>query len=174
MGDDGQERTLQRTRRSHGINRITAGHSGVTQRLEGRTARNAAPVDPAIGTTHYGPQHLRAFDRDPIRGGHYGQRSCVPRKTGRTHGCPDQRSKVKILLANPEPSTHWAQSRDHRWHSQCPLSGNGLFSRSDRHWARIRTSAQTRKALRQARQKLWRKGLAEMMDRASGSQRRAR
>ncbi|MET4177157.1 transposase [Bradyrhizobium sp. LA6.1] len=30
MGDDGQERTLQRTRRSHGVNEITAGHSGVT------------------------------------------------------------------------------------------------------------------------------------------------
>jgi hypothetical protein len=30
MGDDGQERTLQGTRRSHGVNEITAGHSGVT------------------------------------------------------------------------------------------------------------------------------------------------
>jgi hypothetical protein len=27
-------------------------------------------------------------------------------QTGRTHGCSDQRCKVKILLANPEPSTH--------------------------------------------------------------------
>ena len=27
-------------------------------------------------------------------------------RTGRTHGCSDQRCKVKILLANPEPSTH--------------------------------------------------------------------
>src|SRR5215470_19544843 len=49
---------------------------------------------------------MRAFDRDLIRGGHYGQRSCDPRKTGRTHGCSDQCCKVKILLANPEPSTH--------------------------------------------------------------------
>jgi hypothetical protein len=26
--------------------------------------------------------------------------------TGRTHGCTDQPCDVKILLANPEPSTH--------------------------------------------------------------------
>src|SRR5262245_38111505 len=26
--------------------------------------------------------------------------------TGRTHGCTDQACDVKILLANPEPSTH--------------------------------------------------------------------
>src|SRR5262249_5555435 len=31
---------------------------------------------------------MRAFDRDLIRGGHYGQRSCEPH-TGRTHGCTD-------------------------------------------------------------------------------------
>jgi hypothetical protein len=27
-------------------------------------------------------------------------------QTGRTHGCSDQCCNVKILLANPEPSTH--------------------------------------------------------------------
>jgi hypothetical protein len=27
-------------------------------------------------------------------------------QTGRTHGCTDQACDVKILLANPEPSTH--------------------------------------------------------------------
>jgi transposase len=56
-----------------------------------------------------GPWHLpmRGFDRDLIRGGHYGQRSRVPRKTGRTHGCSDHCCKVKILLANPEPATQW-------------------------------------------------------------------
>jgi hypothetical protein len=27
-------------------------------------------------------------------------------QTGRTHGCSDQCCKVKIPLANPEPSTH--------------------------------------------------------------------
>jgi len=49
---------------------------------------------------------MRAFDRDLIRGGHYGQRSRVPRIKGRTHGCTDQACDVKILLANLEPSTH--------------------------------------------------------------------
>src|SRR5215510_44084 len=33
---------------------------------------------------------MRAFDRDLIRGEHYGQRSCEPHSTGRTHGCTDQ------------------------------------------------------------------------------------
>jgi hypothetical protein len=54
MGDDGQERTLQGTRRSHGVNEITAGRTGVTYGWKGRTARNAAPVDPAIRTTQMG------------------------------------------------------------------------------------------------------------------------
>src|SRR6476469_7271661 len=49
---------------------------------------------------------MRAFDRDLIRAGHYGQRSCETAPTGRTHGCTDQRRAVKILLANSEPSTH--------------------------------------------------------------------
>ena len=49
---------------------------------------------------------MRAFDRDLIRGGHYGQRSNETAPTGRTHGCTDQRRDVKILLANSGPSTH--------------------------------------------------------------------
>ena len=52
------------------------------------------------------PHHrMRAFDRDLIRGGHYGQRSCEPRLKGRTHGCTDQALRREILLANSEPST---------------------------------------------------------------------
>src|SRR5215469_18134789 len=49
---------------------------------------------------------MRAFHRDLIRGGHYGQRPCAPRLTGRTHGCTDQQCDVKISLAHSEPSTH--------------------------------------------------------------------
>ena len=49
---------------------------------------------------------MRAFDRDLIRGGHYGQRSSETAPTGRTHGCTDQRRDVKIFLANSGPSTH--------------------------------------------------------------------
>jgi hypothetical protein len=41
---------------------------------------------------------MRAFDRDLIRGGHYGQRYTALK--GRTHGCTDQACDVKILLAN--------------------------------------------------------------------------
>ena len=54
------------------------------------------------------PSHrrMRAFDRDLIRGGHYGQRSCETALKGRTHGSTDQACDVKISLANPEPSTH--------------------------------------------------------------------
>ncbi len=33
---------------------------------------------------------MRVFDRDLIRGGHYGQRSCEPHLKGRTHGCTDR------------------------------------------------------------------------------------
>jgi hypothetical protein len=56
---------------------------------EWRTARNAEPVDPAIRTTHlcHCIFRMRAFDRDLIRGGHYGQRSCGTAPKGRTHGC---------------------------------------------------------------------------------------
>ena len=49
---------------------------------------------------------MRAFDRDLIRGGHYGQRSCEPHQIDRTHGCTDQACNVKKALANSEPSTH--------------------------------------------------------------------
>jgi hypothetical protein len=54
------------------------------------------------------PSHhrMRVFDRDLIRGGHYGQRSCETASEGRTHGCTDQACYVKKVLANPEPSTH--------------------------------------------------------------------
>jgi hypothetical protein len=54
------------------------------------------------------PQHcrMRAFDRDLIRGGHYGQRSREAASIGRTHGCSDQTCDVQKVLANTEPSTH--------------------------------------------------------------------
>jgi hypothetical protein len=54
------------------------------------------------------PAHsqMRPFDRDLIRGGHYGQRSCEPHKQAEHMAAPDQACDVKILLANPEPSTH--------------------------------------------------------------------
>src|SRR3977135_3960636 len=53
---------------------------------------------------------MRAFDRDLIRGGHYGQRSCETAPTGRTHGCTDQQRDVKISLANSGAVHAWHKS----------------------------------------------------------------
>jgi hypothetical protein len=49
---------------------------------------------------------MRAFDRDLIRGGHYGQRSCEPHKQAEHMAAPTKPAGVKKVLANPEPSTH--------------------------------------------------------------------
>jgi hypothetical protein len=49
---------------------------------------------------------MRAFDRDLIRGGHYGQRSCEPHSKAEHMAAPTNAARVKILLANSEPSTH--------------------------------------------------------------------
>ena len=49
---------------------------------------------------------MRGFDRDLIRGGHYGQRSCEPRSKAEHMAAPTSKCDVKISLANPEPSTH--------------------------------------------------------------------
>jgi hypothetical protein len=44
----------------------------------------------------------RGFDRDLIRGGHYGQRSCEPHEKAEHMAAP---TNVKKVLANSEPST---------------------------------------------------------------------
>ena len=49
---------------------------------------------------------MRAFDRDLIRGGHYGQRPCVPRLKAEHMAAPTNAANVKKILANSEPSTH--------------------------------------------------------------------
>jgi hypothetical protein len=49
---------------------------------------------------------MRAFDRDPIRGGHYGQRSCEPHPKAEHMAAPTNAANVKKVLANAEPSTH--------------------------------------------------------------------
>jgi hypothetical protein len=48
---------------------------------------------------------MRAFDRDLIRGGHYGQRPCVPRLKAEHMAAPTIAANVKKALANSEPST---------------------------------------------------------------------
>jgi hypothetical protein len=49
---------------------------------------------------------MRAFDRDLIRGGHYGQRSGEPHKQAEHMAAPTNAANVKKVLANTEPSTH--------------------------------------------------------------------
>src|SRR2546430_9827544 len=63
---------------------------------------------------------MRAFDRDLIRGGHYGQRSCEPHAKAEHMAAPTNAAFVKKALANSEPSTHgpmWTRRRS----SQCRL-----------------------------------------------------
>src|SRR5262245_51464484 len=56
---------------------------------------------------------MRGFDRDLIRGGHYGQRSCEPHKQAEHMAAPTQPAGVKKVLANPEPSTHGTSRTSH-------------------------------------------------------------
>jgi hypothetical protein len=49
---------------------------------------------------------MRAFDRDLIRGGHYGQRPRVPHSKAEHMAAPTNAANVKKALANSEPSTH--------------------------------------------------------------------
>ena len=49
---------------------------------------------------------MRPIDRDLIRGGHYGQRSRVPRKQAEHMAAPTNAALVNKVLANSEPSTH--------------------------------------------------------------------
>src|SRR3954453_21643847 len=62
---------------------------------------------------------MRAFDRDLIRGGHYGQRSCEPHPKAEHMAAPTNAAFVKKALANSEPSTH-GPSLPNRG---CPLFG---------------------------------------------------
>jgi len=49
---------------------------------------------------------MRVVDRDLIRGGHYGQRSCEPHLQAEHMAAPTNAAYVKKVLANSEPSTH--------------------------------------------------------------------
>ena len=96
LGHDGQGRTLQGTRRACGGTRSRR-TSGVMRRLGGRTARNAEPVDPAIGTTHM----CQCIVECGLLTGTDPRRALWPAVmrtalTGRTHGCTDQQRSVKF------------------------------------------------------------------------------
>ena len=47
---------------------------------------------------------MRPIDRDLIRGGHYGQRSCEPHQQAEHMAAPTNAALVKKVLANSEPS----------------------------------------------------------------------
>src|SRR5262249_17072213 len=49
------------------------------------------------------------FDRDLIRGGHYGQRSCEPH-TGRTHGCTDPSLRREESPCQPGAVHTWHEA----------------------------------------------------------------
>jgi hypothetical protein len=67
------------------------------------------------------PKHdrMRAVDRDLIRGGHYGQRSCEPHAKAEHMAAPTKPAFVKKALANREPSTHGG------WSGKDLLVGDG-------------------------------------------------
>src|SRR4249920_985598 len=54
---------------------------------------------------------MRGFDRDLIRGGHYGQRSCEPHLKAEHMAAPTNAANVKKALANSEPSTHGTRAQ---------------------------------------------------------------
>jgi hypothetical protein len=54
---------------------------------------------------------MRAFDRDLIRGGHYGQRPCEPHLKAEHMAAPTNAANVKKVLVNSEPSTHGTNAK---------------------------------------------------------------
>ena len=59
------------------------------------------------------PAHcrMRAYDRDLIRGGHYGQRPRVPHSKAEHMAAPTKAANVKKVLANSEPMVWTPPSR---------------------------------------------------------------
>ena len=74
------------------------------------------------------PSHcrMRVFDRDLIRGGHYGQRSCEPHLQAEHMAAPTNAANVKKALANSEPSTHGTKRT-----SACALHMSAFGGKAD-------------------------------------------
>ena len=72
---------------------------------------------------------MRASDRDLIREGHYGQRSCEPRKQAEHMAAPTNSANVKISLANSEPSTHGTKRT-----SRCTQPMSAFGGKADIDW----------------------------------------
>jgi hypothetical protein len=64
---------------------------------------------------------MRVYDRDLIRGGHYGQRPRVPRLKAEHMAAPTNAAYVKKILANSEPSTHGTKRTNRRHRVLSPI-----------------------------------------------------
>ena len=84
------------------------------------------------------PSHcrMRPIDRDLIRGGHYGQRSCEPHLKAEHMAAPTNAAYVKKALANSEPSTHGTKRT-------CRSVSRVLFRRLNRSTQHPRNAYQT-------------------------------
>jgi len=69
---------------------------------------------------------MRAFDRDLIRGGHYGQRPCVPHLKAEHMAAPTKTANVKKALANSGPSTHGTKQTFHKFGGTIWSLGNSF------------------------------------------------
>jgi hypothetical protein len=107
LGHDGQGRKLSRTRRTCGVDEITPTIGRDVKVGEGKQhvmqSRRSGDQDNPLVPSHH---RMRVVDRDLIRGGHYGQRSCEPHSKAEHMAAPTKPANVKIPLANSEPSTH--------------------------------------------------------------------
>src|SRR6476646_5653960 len=71
--------------------------------MSGWDRRRSGDQDNPLVPSH---SRMRGFDRDLIRGGHYGQRPCEPHSKAEHMAAPTKAANVKKVLANSEPSTH--------------------------------------------------------------------
>jgi hypothetical protein len=72
---------------------------------------------------------MRAFDRDLIRGGHYGQRSCEPHQQAEHMAAPTNAAFVKNVLANSEPSTHGTKRTSRSCRTMSAFGGKADITR---------------------------------------------
>src|SRR3954466_9755514 len=80
---------------------------------------------------------MRAFGRDLIRGGHYGQRSCEPHLKAEHMAAPTNAAYVKKALANSEPSTHGTFLPCHPRQRMSEVGGRTDSTRTCRHGRHI-------------------------------------
>src|SRR3981189_1257163 len=78
---------------------VKVGRTNSAKWRAGRSGDQDNPPTP----THW---RMRVMYRGLIRGGHYDERSCEPRKQAEHMAAPTNAALVKKALANSEPSTH--------------------------------------------------------------------